>query len=158
MTAEPQRLSGRVAVVTGGASGIGQATAKLFARHGATVFVGDYRVPSQAESSLRDLGIHTSPCDVRHVGDLQRLIDAATASAGRLDIFVNNAGIGMVKQIGEVTESDWDNCLDTNLKAAFFGAKFAIPHLIAVGGRATNHRCQPVGAGVRSHESTRRNC
>ncbi len=152
MTAEPQRLSGRVAVVTGGASGIGQATAKLLARHGATVFVGDYRWPSQDQASLRDLGIHASQCDVRQVGDLQRLIDAAARSAGRLDILVNNAGIGMVKQIREVTESDWDNCLDTNLKAAFFGAKFAIPHLIAIGGGVIVNIASNAGLLPRAHD------
>jgi NAD(P)-dependent dehydrogenase (short-subunit alcohol dehydrogenase family) len=152
MTAEPQRLSGRVAVVTGGASGIGKATAKLLARNGATVFVGDYRWRSENEASLRDLGVHASQCDVRQVADVQRLIDAAAHSAGRLDILVNNAGIGMVKQIGEVTESDWDNCLDTNLKVVFFGAKFAIPHLIAAGGGAIVNIASNAGLLPRAHD------
>ena len=114
----PATLSGRVAVITGGASGIGRATAILFAQQGARVFVGDYRLKPDSEQGLADHGIQATTCDVRDVADLQRLIDQAATAAGRLDILVNNAGIGMVKQIDEVSETDWDNCLDTNFKAA----------------------------------------
>lgn len=145
-------LSGRVAVITGGASGIGRATAKLFVQQGACVFVGDYRLGPDAEKSLAAEGIHATACDVRSVADLQRLIDGAAASAGRLDILVNNAGIGMVKQIHEVSETDWDNCLDTNFKAAFFGAKFAIPHLIAAGGGSIVNTSSNAGLLPRAHD------
>ena len=145
-------LSGRVAVITGGASGIGQATAILFAQHGARVFVGDYRLTPDFAQGLADHGIQATTCDVRNVADLQRLIDQAATAAGRLDILVNNAGIGMVKQIHEVSETDWDNCLDTNFKAAFFGAKFAIPHLIRSGGGSIVNTASNAGLLPRAHD------
>lgn len=148
----PATLSGRVAVITGGASGIGKATASLLASQGARVFVGDYRLSDASRQSLAQHGIRASACDVRHVAELQLLIDSAVAEAGRLDILVNNAGIGMVKQIDEVTETDWDNCLDTNFKAAFFGAKFAIPHLIAAGGGCIVNTASNAGLLPRAHD------
>ncbi len=148
----PASLSGRVAVITGGASGIGRATALLFAQHGARVFVGDYRLSLESGQSLAMLGIHASACDARNVAELQQLIDRAATTAGRLDILVNNAGIGMVKQIQEVSETDWDNCLDTNFKAAFFGAKFAIPHLIRSGGGSIVNTASNAGLLPRAHD------
>ncbi len=148
----PATLSGRVAVITGGASGIGRATAMLLAQHGARVFVGDFRLLAATDKFLRTQGITASACDVRNVADLQRLIDGAVTAAGRLDILVNNAGIGMVKQIHEVSEEDWDNCLNTNFKAAFFGAKFAIPHLIAAGGGNIVNTASNAGLLPRAHD------
>ena len=119
MTSVPATLFGRVAVITGGASGIGRATAMLLAEQGVRVFIGDYRLRSENQQVYQALGIEAAECDVRKVDDLKRLIDNAASATGRLDILVNNAGIGMVKQITAVTEADWDNVLDTNLKAAF---------------------------------------
>jgi NAD(P)-dependent dehydrogenase (short-subunit alcohol dehydrogenase family) len=118
-------LSGQVAVVTGGASGIGRATAIALATSGATVFVGDRTLRAENDRLFAELGIRQQPCDVTVEADVARLIDAA-AVAGPLRILVNNAGIGMVKPITEVTEAEWDACLDTNLKGAFFGCKHAI--------------------------------
>ncbi len=148
----PATLSGRVAVITGGASGIGRATAILLAQYGARVFVGDYRLPLETEQNLHAQGIIASACDVRNVADLQRLIDGAATAAGRLDMLVSNAGIGMVKQIQDVSEEDWDKCLDTNFKAAFFGAKFAIPHLIAAGGGSIVNTASNAGLLPRAHD------
>ncbi len=148
----PATLSGRVAVITGGASGIGRATAILLAQHGARVFVGDFRLSSESEHALHAQGITASACDVRNVADLQRLIDGAATSAGRLDILINNAGIGLVKQIQAVSEEDWDNCLDTNFKAAFFGAKFAIPYLITAGGGSIVNTASNAGLLPRAHD------
>ncbi|MBM3969562.1 MAG: SDR family oxidoreductase [Planctomycetes bacterium] len=148
----PATLYGRVAVITGGASGIGRATALLFAQQGARVFVGDYRLKPESEQALAAQGICASNCDVRNVCELQRLIDHAATTSGRLDILVNNAGIGMVKQIHDVSEADWDNCLDTNFKAAFFGAKFAIPHLIRSGGGSIVNTASNAGLLPRAHD------
>ncbi len=122
-------LSNRTAVVTGGASGIGKATAILLAKHGARVFIGDYRLDSANDVLFQELGIQQQECDVRDITAIARLVDGAAEQTGRLDILVNNAGIAMVKPIHDVSEEDWDNCLDTNLKAAFFGCKVAIPHM-----------------------------
>jgi NAD(P)-dependent dehydrogenase (short-subunit alcohol dehydrogenase family) len=119
-------LAGRTAVVTGGASGIGRATAVLLARHGAIVTIGDYSLRDENIELFSELGIQQQQCDVRSEAELEKLINQAASSTGRLDILVNNAGIGMVKQIDEVTEEDWDRTIDTNLKSAFFGSKHAI--------------------------------
>ena len=126
-------LSGRVAVVTGGASGIGRAAAAALAECGAKVVVADYSLLSENDEPFSALGIEQRVCDVRSERELRALMDHAATLTGRIDMLVNNAGIGMVKQIDEVTEEDWDACLDTNVKAAFFGCKHAIRHMIADG-------------------------
>src|SRR6266550_1956574 len=109
-------LHDRVAVVTGGASGIGRATALLLAANGARVFVGDFDLLAENESVFAQAGISQTPCDVRREDQVEGLIDRAAREGGRLDILVNSAGVGLVKQITEVTEEEWDACLDTNLK------------------------------------------
>ncbi|MCA9059602.1 MAG: SDR family oxidoreductase [Planctomycetaceae bacterium] len=80
---------------------------------------GDHR-------QLRDAGVHVQECDVCHVDQLNDLIGNAVRQTGRLDVLVNNAGIGLVAQIDQVAEQDWDRVIDTNLKAAFFGCRAAI--------------------------------
>lgn len=152
MPSVPATLSGRVAVITGGASGIGRATAMLLAEQGVRVFVGDYRLRSENQQTFHASGIHATECDVRKVDDLKRLIDTAASTTGRLDILVNNAGIGMVKQITEVSEVDWDNALDTNLKAAFFGSRFAVPHFLKAGGGCVVNIASNAGLLPRAHD------
>jgi NAD(P)-dependent dehydrogenase (short-subunit alcohol dehydrogenase family) len=131
-------LRGRCAVVTGGASGIGRATAMALARHGVRVFVGDYDPVPQTSDDFQRLGIVERRCDVRVEADVRSLINVAAESAGGLDILVNNAGIAMVKPITDVTEDEWDSCLGTNLKGAFLACKHAIPHLRRRGGSIVN--------------------
>ena len=89
-------LSGQAAVVTGGSSGIGRATALRLAQSGARVTIGDLS-PPENEQELIALGIHSMTCDVRDVKQLQRLIDGTADAAGRLDILINNAGVVLVK-------------------------------------------------------------
>ncbi|MEX0716792.1 MAG: SDR family oxidoreductase [Planctomycetaceae bacterium] len=126
---QPLDLSGRSAVVTGGGSGIGRACALLFHAHGARVSVGDVRFADDVAVEFDRLGIHAQTCDVRREDHLRDLIDGHVERTGRIDVLVNNAGIGMVKQITEVTEADWSACIDTNLKGPFFGSKHAIRHM-----------------------------
>ncbi|MBW3543153.1 MAG: SDR family oxidoreductase [Planctomycetes bacterium] len=145
-------FTGRCAVVTGGANGIGRATAMRLARHGAKVFVGDLKPLPENERPFAELGIVQRACDVRSEAALCELIDAAVAETARLDILVNNAGIGMVKQITEVTEDDWNACLDTNLKAAFFGCKHAVRHMIPAGGGAIINTASNAGLLPRAHD------
>ena len=101
-------LKGKVAIVTGGASGIGRATALLLALHGARVFVGDYKIGTQVAAEFEQAGIQLQPCDVRNSEDVARLVDAAVSGAGGVDILINNAGIVIVGQITERSEKDWD--------------------------------------------------
>lgn len=145
-------LSGRTAVVTGGASGIGRATALKLAQAGATVYVGDLRLRPGNDAEFEPLGVRQSVCDVRQLGQLQALIDGAADSTGRLDILVNNAGIVLVGQVTDIREADWDACLDTNLKAAFFGVKFALPHLLKAGGGSIVNTASNAGLLPRAHD------
>ena len=145
-------LDNRVAVVTGGADGIGRATALLLQRHGATVFVGDVKSLPETDAVFGERGIVQSHCDVRSEADVQRLIDGAVAAAGRIDILVNNAGIGMVKPITDVTEEDWERAIDTNLKGPFFGCKHAIRHMLPGGGGTIVNTASNAGLLPRAHD------
>ncbi len=145
-------LQDRVAVVTGAASGIGRATALLLARNGARVFVGDYDLLPENEPLFATAGIDQSTCDVRCETQVQALIDRAFQAHGRFDILVNNAGIGLVKQITDVTESEWDACLDTNLKGAFLASKHAIRRMQAGAGGAIVNVASNAGLLPRAHD------
>jgi len=145
-------LSQRVAVVTGGSNGIGRATAVLLARHGAKVYVGDYNLLGENEATFAELGIVETTCDVRREESIRKLIDNAVAESGRIDVLVNNAGIGMVKQITQVSEDDWDACIDTNLKGPFFGAKHAVRHMQQSGGGVIVNTSSNAGLLPRVHD------
>ena len=80
------------------------------------------------------------------------MIDGAVEKWGRLDILVNNAGIGMVKPITDVSEEDWDNCVDTNLKGPFFGSKHAVRHMQETGGGVIVNTASNAGLLPRSHD------
>lgn len=144
-------FSNQVAVVTGGASGIGRACALLLAEQGAKVFAADFDPLEENREPFAELGIEPMQCDVRSEPELQRLIDSA-AKAGPLKMLVNSAGIGMVKQIDEVSEADWDACLDTNLKAAFFSSKHAIRHMRQTGGGSIVNISSNAGLLPRAHD------
>jgi NAD(P)-dependent dehydrogenase (short-subunit alcohol dehydrogenase family) len=98
------------------------------------------------------LGIVQMRCDVRSEDDVRRLIDEAARRGGRLDILVNNAGIGMVKPITDVSEDEWDACMDTNLKGAFLASKHAIRLMKAAGGGAIVNTSSNAGLLPRSHD------
>lgn len=146
------RLRDRVAVVTGAASGIGRATALLLARNGARVFVGDYDPLPENEALFAEAGIVQSPCDVRREEQVEALIGRAVHAGGRLDILVNNAGVGLVKQITDVTEAEWDACLDTNLKGAFLASKHAIRRMRTGQGGAIVNVASNAGLLPRAHD------
>ncbi len=145
-------LSGRIAVVTAGSSGIGRAAAVALARAGATVVTGDLRPRSENGPLFDQLGIRQRTCDVRREEQVRALIDEAAGSEGRLHILVSNAGIDLVKQVPEVTEAEWDACLDTNLKGAFFACKHAIPRLRAAGGGSVVFTASNAGLLPRAHD------
>lgn len=116
----------KTVVVTGGASGIGLATALRFADLSHRVFVADLSITADVQSDLDRLGIGFGKVDVTNTDQLLAFIQDAIAQTGRLDVLVNNAGVGLVKPIDKVTESEWNCVLDTNLKAAFFGCQAGI--------------------------------
>jgi NAD(P)-dependent dehydrogenase (short-subunit alcohol dehydrogenase family) len=121
-------------VVLGAATGIGNASARWFARRGAQVFVGDIDPMPPFEADESGGRIAAGHCDVRSADSVRERIQSAARSTGRLDVLVYSAGIEVVGQIPEVSEEDWDRCLDTNFKGAFLAAKYAIPELAKSGG------------------------
>jgi NAD(P)-dependent dehydrogenase (short-subunit alcohol dehydrogenase family) len=146
------RLSGRTVLITGGESGIGRATAKLFARQGANVFVCDLLPHAENDAPFEEFNIHRATCDVRQEADLQNWIDGAVEETGRLDVLVNNAGVGMVKPVTEVTEEDWDLCIGVNLKGPFFGSKHAIRHMLESGEGVIVNVASNAGLLPRAHD------
>jgi NAD(P)-dependent dehydrogenase (short-subunit alcohol dehydrogenase family) len=132
------QLEGKVVIITGGGSGIGRATAIAFAREGARVVIGN-RNRAAGEATVAAIRTAGGECtfvrtDVTVAGEVQRLVQAAVDRHGKLDCMFNNAGINLAGSVVEVTEEDWDRCIDTNLKSVFLGSKYALPELIRNGG------------------------
>jgi len=145
-------LTDRVAVVTGGSTGIGKATAMLLAEHGAEVFVGDFDPVKTSSDEFATCGIMELKCDVRVEADVRRLIDRAVSEGGGLDILVNNAGIAMVKPITEVSEEEWDACLDTNLKGRVSGDETRDSSHAKQGGGSIVNMASNAGLLPRAHD------
>lgn len=132
-------LNGKVAIVTGGNSGIGKAVALALAREGASVvidYVADEQATEDLEKQIAALGARAVgvEADVSQVADLQRLVDSAVRSFGRLDIMVNNAGVETRSSVLDTDEAHYDKVLAINLKSAFFGTQLAAKQMIAQGG------------------------
>jgi len=133
------KLDGKVAVITGAASGIGRATALLFAEEGAKVAVSDCVLTGGQEtvSLIGKTGgeaifIET---DVTRAADLQRMVDTAVDTYGRIDILFNNAGVsGGGNTTAGTTEEEWVRVLDINLKSVFLGSKCVLPVMLNQGG------------------------
>ena len=145
-------LSGRTAIVTGGSHGIGRATAIALAKAGAQVFTGDLHPREDNAESFAALGIHEHTCDVRDEAQVRSLVDRAVEETGGLHVVVSNAGINLAGLLPEVSSSDWDACLDTNLKGAFLVCKYAIPHLRAAGGGSVVFTSSNAGLLPRAHD------
>ena len=130
-------LQGRAAVVTGGAVGIGYAIADRLAEAGADVVLGDVddTAPSVAQLSARhpDRRVLGTRLDVTDGGSIIAVADLAVAEIGRLDIWVNNAGIYPSVPVLDMTDDDWDRVLDVNLRGSFIGAREAARRMIAAG-------------------------
>jgi glucose 1-dehydrogenase len=132
-------LEGKVAIVTGGNTGIGMAIVLALAAEGAAIvidYVADPDATEALERRLRDVGdkVTALQADVSDVADLQRLVETAVSTFGRLDIMVNNAGIETRTSVLDTTEAQYEKVLDVNLKSAFFGTQLAARQMIAQGG------------------------
>src|SRR5947209_6310605 len=132
-------LEGKVAVVTGGNSGIGKAIALALARRRANIvidYVAQEHATEELEHEIEALGDQATgvKADVSKVDDLQRMIDHAVKTFGRLDVMVNNAGIETRTSVLDTTEDQYEKVLDINLKSAFFGTQLAAKQMIAQGG------------------------
>jgi NAD(P)-dependent dehydrogenase (short-subunit alcohol dehydrogenase family) len=133
-----QRLAGKVAVITGAASGIGEATAERFATEGAAVLLADIQDDEAAVvlARIRNRGGRAEyrRCDVSVEDDVRGAIAAAEAGFGGLDIVFNNAGISGRLPIEDMSEAFWDRMMAVDLKSVMFGCKHAVPALRRRGG------------------------
>ncbi len=134
-----EELAGKVAIVTGGNSGIGKAVVLELARQGARVvidYVADEKATEDLERQIAGLGEMSVgvEADVSKLEDLQRMIDTAVSTYGRLDVMVNNAGIETRTSVLDTTEAQFEKVMAVNLKSAFFGTQLAAKQMIAQGG------------------------
>ena len=139
------RLEGKVALISGGAKGQGAVEARMFAREGASVVIGDILDDQgiQVQAEINETGgeclyVHL---DVTSESDWQSAVEAAVSRFGKLDVLVNNAGIGSPRDaagermtIESLTEGQWDRVMDVNAKGVFLGTKAAIPEMKKAGG------------------------
>ncbi len=131
-------LKDKVAVITGGSSGIGQACCLAFARAGAQVVVAS-RTLNKAEAVVKVIynsndSAGAVEVDVRLGQHIQRMFDFAVTKFGGIDILINNAGISPVGSVTDISEADWDDCIAVDLRSVFLGAKYVIPELRKRGG------------------------
>ncbi len=137
------RLHERVAIVTGGASGIGEATSKLFAREGARVTVADIN-PVRGERVVQDIQAEGGQaifvlCNVADSAQVQAMIAKTVETFGKLDTLVNNAANVNFEDYGSVTnatEEKWDLVVDVTMRGTYLCCKYSIPHMIQAGGGA----------------------
>ena len=129
------QLDGQVAIVTGGGKGIGKATASILARHGARITVADCDLPA-AEKTAAEMTKETSQpalaiqTDVSRASSVTEMVSGTLAEFSRIDILVNNAGIGgHALPISEVSEEEWEQVLNVNLKSVFLCCRAVIPHM-----------------------------
>src|SRR5579872_7167446 len=134
---KPASLTSKVALVTGGASGIGRATALLFAREGAAVAIADINPfgKSVAEEIIRDGG-HAifEQADVTRATNCQRVVARTLSKFGSIDVLFNNSGITRRASVVELSEEDWDQVIAVNVKSVFLMSQHVIPIMIKAGG------------------------
>ncbi len=126
-------FTGKTAIVTGGAKGIGRGCAELLAENGANVVIADmnFEMAKTVEDALAQKGLRAKAVrvNVKEVGDIEKMVKAAADTFGTVDILVNNAGIFHATPIEDITEEEWDNILAINLKSVFFATQKVLPYM-----------------------------
>ena len=144
------QLKGKVAIVTGGSRGIGFQTAKIFSENGADVIISSKNA-EQLKIAANQLK-NTTPieADIRNEKEVQNVIEETIKKFGKIDILINNAGIfPRIKQLHEISETEWNEVLDVNLSGQFRFTKFAIPYLQKTSGTIVNVSSD---AGLKAYE------
>jgi NAD(P)-dependent dehydrogenase (short-subunit alcohol dehydrogenase family) len=143
------RLEDKVAIISGGARGMGAAEAKLFAREGAKVVIGDVLEEEgrKTEAEINETG---GEClfvrlDVTGEPEWQQAVASTVAHFGKLDVLVNNAGIGDMGTVEDTTVEEWDRVMEVNAKGVFLGTKAAIPEMRRSGGGSIINISSQVG-------------
>ena len=144
------RLEGKTAIVTGGGSGIGRATAELFAREGARVVVAEYdsKTGSEVAESITQSGGTATfiQVDVADSAQVEQMVKATLEAYQRIDILFNNAGILAFGTILDTDESTWDRVIEINLKGVYLCSKLVLPHMIAAGSGSIVNMSSSTGA------------
>jgi NAD(P)-dependent dehydrogenase (short-subunit alcohol dehydrogenase family) len=137
------KLEGKVALITGGNSGIGSATAELFAKEGAAVVITgrNQERGEQVAQSIRDAGGEAMfiRSDVRSADDCRQAVEQTLERFGQIDVLFNNAGIFYPKTVPEMTVEEWDETIDSSLKGSFLMSKYALPSMIERGSGSIIH-------------------
>ena len=125
------RLENKIAIITGGGTGIGLSCARLFCQEGAKVVIFGRR-KNRLEDAVREIGEHVLavPGDITRNEDIRRLVETTINTYGRVDILVNNAGIFTGSPLHEMKDNDWDTALDTNMTSVFKLTRAVLPHMI----------------------------
>ena len=133
-----KRLQDKTAVITGAGKGLGAATARLFARHGARVVIVDIDEAAAvdvADQIEKDSGIARGVrADITIARDVQQVMDDTIDLWERIDVLVNNAGIWIPGTVTDTSEQDWDRLMSVNVNGAYLCSRYAVPHMQAAGG------------------------
>jgi NAD(P)-dependent dehydrogenase (short-subunit alcohol dehydrogenase family) len=146
------KLDGKVALITGAGSGMGQSTAFLFAREGAKVGVVDY-APEQGKETVEMIQESGNEAifieaDISKADNAERMVQTTVDTYGRIDILHNNAGISQrMVPTAETTEEEWNRVIDVNLKGVFLGSKYTIPVMLDQGGGVIINTASASGLG-----------
>ena len=150
-------IEGKIVVITGASSGLGEATARLLSAQGATVVLGARRIERLQKladeltgSGGKALAVET---DVTHREQVKRLVDAAAQKFGRVDVMLNNAGLMQQSPLERLKVDEWDNMIDINIKGVLYGIAAALPHMkrqkaghIINVSSVAGHKVTPLGA------------
>jgi dihydroanticapsin dehydrogenase len=145
------KLTGKVAIVTGGSKGIGKATASILAEHGAQVVITSKNKITLENAAKAIKNVLAISGDIRNESDVINIVKNTVEKFGRVDILINNAGIFPdIKPLHEISEEEWNKVIDVNLTGQFRFTKAVLPHLMKTGGCIVNVSSD---AGLRSFEN-----